>query len=459
MKKFVVLLFVAIAASCSFAQPLPSGFVDTLVTTVSAPTELAVTPDGRMLVTTQPGNLMIFKGGALPLTTALAFNTGATGNEPKICAAGEQGLLGVAVDPAFTSNHYVYLFYTARNGSACTAGDYTVGGSYNAANTKVNRVSRFIFGSGVNADIIDPASELILIDRMPSRGTNHNAGDVHFGKDGHLYVSIGDGGTDYSGVSPGSGGANDASRDTHVLTGKLLRITRDGGIPADNPFTGAASGRCNVNGATTAGNHCQETFAWGLRNPFRFAMNPNASGTHAYINDVGQNLREEVDELQHGADYGWNCREATLVNSTAGPCNPTPPGMVDPIFSYGRSVGQGVNIACCASITGGAFVPNGVWPAAYNNTYLLADFICGGVFLIPTTGSPAAPIAAAATFTGALGGSSATSLRFAPDGNTKALYYTTYAAGGQVRKIAYSATVDISFTSIHSRLRLKVNDW
>ena len=188
-------------------------------------------------------------------------------------------------------------------------------------------------------------------------------------------------------------------------------------------------------------------------------MDPNASGTHAYINDVGQNLREEVDELQHCADYGWNCREAALVNSTTGPCNPTPPGMVDPIFSYGRSVGQGVNIASCASITGGAFVPNGVWPAAYNNTYLLADFICGGVFLIPTTGSPAAPIAATATFTGALGGSSATSLRFAPDGNTKALYYTTYAAGGQVRKIAYSATVDISFTSIHSRLRLKVNDW
>ena len=81
-----------------------------------------------------------------------------------------------------------------------------------------------------------------------------------------LYVSIGDGGCDYKDTSR-CGALNTAARDTHVLLGKVLRITRSGGVPADNPWA-ATGGRCALTGSTDPGRHCQETFAWGLRNPF-----------------------------------------------------------------------------------------------------------------------------------------------------------------------------------------------
>ena len=431
------------------AQTLPGGFSDTLVTAVSAPTAIAFIPDGRLLVASQNGSLRVFKSAALLATAALAFNTAATGVDPKICTGGEMGLLGVAVDPQFATNKYVYLYYTARNGSDCGAPNYTAAntgdgtpdGSYSAFNRRVNRVSRFALGTIASTDLIDPATEVVLVDRMPARGGNHNAGDVHFGKDGYLYISIGDGGTDYNGVSPGSAGGNDASRDKHVLTGKISRITRDGGIPPTNPFAAGGTHRCNVTGATAVGSHCEETFSWGSRNPFRFAMDPNASGTRFYINDVGQGLYEEVDEGQAGADFGWNCREGRHANSSSGPCtSPGSLGLIDPVYEYPRSTVPGTTVSGCASITGGAFVPNGIWPAQYDGTYLLADYVCGAILRLPTTGTPTAPLPDAFAFVTGLGGGSATSLLFAPDGAGQALYYTTYAAGGQIRKISYSAT-------------------
>ena len=377
-----------------------------------------------MLVTTQGGRLLV-KSGAATEVTALAFNGASTGAEPKICTQSERGLLGVAVDPLFASNRFIYLFYTARNGSACaTSNVYVDGlGNYIAAAKPVNRVSRFILGDD---NVVVPTTELIIVNNMPSPAGNHNGGDLHFGKDGYLYVSIGDGGSDYAGDSVSG---NDAARDKHVLTGKILRVTSTGGVPADNPFTGAGTGACAVTGATTAGNHCQETFAWGLRNPFRFSMDSNAVGTRLFINDVGQGAREEVDEGMAGADYGWQCREGTLVNSSTGKCNPMPAAMVDPIFEYphGGTAVPGTTISGCNSITGGAFVPNGIWPSAYDNTYLLVDFICAAVFSIPVSARPQPVVISASTF--ASGVASATTLAFGPSGETQALYYTSYASG------------------------------
>jgi glucose/arabinose dehydrogenase len=434
----VALAFTALAAT---AQTLPVGFVREAVLSVSSPTALAFTPDGRMLVTTQGGTLLVKPPASATATTALTFGTtGATGLE--VCSNSERGLLGVAVDPLFASNQYIYLFYTARNGSTCQTGTYVNGsGGYETTGRPVNRVSRFTLG---NDNIVLPASESVIVNNMPSPGGNHNAGDVHFGKDGYLYISIGDGGNDYAGDSGGAG-ANDAARDKHVLTGKILRVTRTGGIPPDNPFTGAGTGTCAATGATTVGNHCQETFAWGLRNPFRFSMDSNAAGTRFFINDVGQGLWEEVDEGKSGADYGWNCREGAHVNSTTGKCSPSasppPTNLVDPIFEYphGGAVVPGTAVSGCNSITGGAFVPNGVWSAAYDNKYLLVDFVCAGMFAIPVAATPQTVVSAATTF--ATGVSSATTLKFGPIGNTQALYYTSYATG--VSRIRYVRHLDI----------------
>jgi glucose/arabinose dehydrogenase len=399
----------------SLSAAVPARFTDSLVTAILGPTAIAFTPDGRLLITTQGGTLRVFAAGGLLPTAALTIPAN------QICSNSERGLLGVTVDPAFADNHFIYLFYTrpTPTGTCPTTG----------LTRPVNRVSRFTLP---DTNVVDPMTEMVLVDNMPSPAGNHNAGDVQFGRDGYLYISIGDGGCDYANNS-GCAGSNDAARDQHVLTGKILRITSAGGIPPTNPFQGAGTARCNVTGMTTPGNRCQETFAWGLRNPFRFAFDPNNAGTRFFINDVGQGLWEEIDLGQSGADYGWNCREGAHANSTSGPCSPAPPGMVDPIFEYrhGLQVPATTSPTNCNSITGGAFVPNGLWPG-FDGKYLFADFVCGWIFQLTDNGGGSF---AAADFATGLGNSSAVALRFGPHGSTQALYYTTYAAGGQVRRI------------------------
>lgn len=374
---------------------VPAGFSDTLIANVGTPTALAFTPDGRMLIANQGGTLWVWAGTLLP-SPALTIPASS------ICTnANERGLLGVAVDPAFAMNRRVYLFYTANDGGC------------------VNRVSRFTFFTAVGQqNQVDPASELVLIDNMPSTNGNHNGGDLHFGKDGYLYASIGE------------GGVGSAARNEHVLSGKILRITPDGGIPPTNPFQGPSTARCNVNGSTTPGNRCQETFAWGFRNPFRFAMDPNTAGTTTrfFINDVGQSTWEEIDEAQAGADYGWNCREGA---HNTGSCSSNP-SMVDPIFEYPHGTPGPAGVNGCNSITGGAFVPNGLWPG-FDSSYLFSDFICRAIFKLTQAGTWSA-----STFATSLGAAfaGAIDLDFGPWGTTQALYYTTFAGGGQVRRIS-----------------------
>src|SRR5918998_3309544 len=201
------------------AASLRSGFEDRLVASVDGPTALAFVPDGRMLVASQPGQLRLHEGSELLPTPALDLSG-------RVCSNSERGLLGVAVDPNFAANRYVYVYYTFDKFGACP------GGQPSDPENPVNRVSRFV----MNGDTIDLSSERVLIDNIPSPNGNHNGGDLKFGKDGYLYVSVGDGGCDYAGDS-GCAGANDASRDTNVLLGKVLRITRDGEIPPTNPYT------------------------------------------------------------------------------------------------------------------------------------------------------------------------------------------------------------------------------
>jgi glucose/arabinose dehydrogenase len=399
-----VAVVVAMAAlglpSAAPAAVLPAGFTDSLVASLSAPTALAFTPDGRLLVTSQSGALRVVQDGTLLDTPALDFGSG-------ICSDNERGLLGIATDPAFAANHFIYLYYTAATATGC-----------------VNRVSRFVLPDG---NVVDPASEDVLLDNIPSTAGNHNGGDLQFGKDGYLYVSVGDGGCDYDGDS-GCGADNAAARDQNVLLGKVLRITSDGGIPPNNPFLGAASARCNLTGRTDPGKTCQETFAWGLRNPFRIAFDPNSSATDFYINDVGQDTWEEIDVAHAGADYGWNVREGFCATGSTTDCGPPPAGMTNPIFAYAHANG-------CDAITAGAFVPNGIWPASYDGSYLFADYLCGTIFrLVPAGGGTFT----ATDFATGLGVGGPITMSFGPDGQTQALYYTTYANGGEVRRIAFT---------------------
>ncbi|HEY8559113.1 MAG TPA: PQQ-dependent sugar dehydrogenase [Pyrinomonadaceae bacterium] len=401
---------------------IPPDFEDALVASVGGPTALAFTPDGRLLITTQGGQVRVVENGALSATPALNLAA-------RLCTNSERGLLGVAVDPQFAANRFVYFYYTFNKFGVCPTGQPT-----NASNP-VNRVARFVLADD---NTISAATETVLIDNIHSPNGNHNGGDLHFGKDGFLYVSVGDGGADYAGNSGGAG-ANDAARDRHVLLGKILRITRDGAIPNDNPFTGAGTERCGATGSTTAGNWCQEIFATGLRNPFRLAFDPNAAITRFFINDVGQNVWEEIDEGIAGADYGWNLREGHCANNSTTNCGAPPAGMTNPIFDYQHTGNCSASGIFGNSITGGAFVPNGVWGAAYDNSYLFGEYVCGKIFRLAPNGSGGY---AASEFATGLGASSAVAMIFGPFQNTQALYYTTYANGGQVRRIRYTGATN-----------------
>ena len=196
------------------------------------PTSLAFVPGGRLLIAEEAGVVRVYKNGALNATPALDIRA-------RVCSDGERGLMAVAVDPQFESNHFIYVYYTwVKNGCV-----------YDDPNTPVNRVSRFVLRDD---DTVDPSAETVLIDNIPAPQSYHIGADLQFGKDGLLYVSTGDGGCDYAGDS-GCLELNDAARDRHVLLAKILRITRDGAIPAGNPWQGTGTARCNVTGRTTPG--------------------------------------------------------------------------------------------------------------------------------------------------------------------------------------------------------------
>ncbi len=374
----LLLLAGAVPAAWSVGA-VPPNFADTPVVNVSAPTALAFTPDGRMLVTSQSGQLHVYQGGAL--NTALDLSA-------QICANNERGLLGVAVDPQFASNRFVYLYYTFKK-FAQAAVPCPFHEPLNPDNP-VNRVARFVLP---DSNVVSPVGEVVLIDNIPSPRGNHNAGDLHFGQDGYLYVSIGDGGCD---LDDNCFVGNPAARHLYELSGKILRITRDGGIPPDNPFVAGNSARCNAAARTDPDKTCQEIYAFGLRNPFRMAFDPNAVGTRFFINDVGENTWEEIDEGLAGADYGWSTREGFCAPGSTSNCGAPPAGMSNPIYAYGRDTG-------CKSITGGAFVPGGAWPAEYDGAYLFADYVCGKIFKLMPNGSGGY---SAAEFVSGLGNSS-----------------------------------------------------
>lgn len=296
---FVLVLFVQLpAAAPLLAAGLPPDFSDALVTNLDNPTALAFTPDGRLLIAQQTGQLRVYAGGALLATPALDLTVG-----DKICndTNTERGLLGVAIDPQFSTNHAIYLYYTFKKFGVCPAGDPT------NPNIPVNRVSRYTLGDNNLA-----TGEQILIDNILSPNGNHNGGDLHFGQDGYLYVSIGDGGADYNGDS-GAAGDNDATRDQFILLGKVLRITRDGGIPADNPFQGADSGRCNLDGRTTKAK-CQETFAWG-----------SATLSASHSSPARASCISTMSGRAHGKRSMSGDRGPTTAGTVARACIPTAP--------------------------------------------------------------------------------------------------------------------------------------
>ena len=307
---FLTISLFYLAVSTAGAATLPSGFSETRVATVSNPTAMAIAPDGRVFVAQKTGALRVVRNNSL---LAQPFLTVSVNSE------GERGLHGIAFDPDFQSNRFVYVYYTTASAPIH------------------NRVSRFT-ASSTNPDVAQAGSELPLLDLPAVGSTVHNGGAIHFGNDGRLYVAVGDNGVP----------SNSQSLNTPL--GKLLRINADGSIPTDNPFYSQTTGDDRA------------IWARGLRNPYNFAVDSATGRIH--VNDVGEDAWEEVNLGVRGANYGWP--------QTEGPEPAGVGGVRYPIYAYQNA---GSN---CAIVGAAFYRPQIVrFPRAYLGRYFFGDF-CGG---------------------------------------------------------------------------------
>jgi glucose/arabinose dehydrogenase len=321
----LTLISLLVVSFSALAATLPTGFTETAISGISSPTAMEIAPDGRIFVCQQGGSLRVIKNGMLLTTPFLTLT---------VDANGERGLLGVAFDPNFASNNFIYVYYTVTS------------------NPRHNRVSRFT----ANGDVVLAGSELPILDLDSLSGaTNHNGGAIHFGPDGKLYVAVGE----------NANGANSQTLSNRL--GKVLRINSDGTIPTDNPFF------------NTAMNDNRSIWALGLRNPFTFAFQPGTG--RLFVNDVGQSTWEEINDGIAGSNYGWPTTEGVTTN----------PSFRSPLFAYGH--GSSGTTGC--AIAGGSFYnPTTVnFPVSFVGKYFFADLCSGWIRVFDPTTSTAAPFA------------------------------------------------------------------
>lgn len=286
----------------------------------------------RLFVVEQRGTIQVFPND--PATSAKETFLDIQG---PVLDGGERGLLGLAFDPDYATNGYFYVYYsTAKSGAGIN---------------HESIVARYQV-SATDPDAANPASETILL-RFDQPYSNHNGGWIGFGPDGYLYVCAGDGGS--AGDPDGNG------QDLSTVLGKILRITKTGGIPADNPFVGQAGAR-------------GEIWAYGMRNPWRASFDRDTGDL--WCGDVGQGAREEVDLVVKGGNYGWDVFEGNLDYENPGGAD------IDtteaPIRDYARV--QGTTVI-------GGYIYRGTAVPSLRGAYLHGDYGSGTVWALVYDGT------------------------------------------------------------------------
>ncbi len=288
----------------------------------------------QAFVLERPGKVRLLVSGVLQTSPVLDI----TGT---VITAGECGLLGMAFDPNFASNRFVYLHY-------------------NAGSPVESRFVRFTMNGAGTA----LSSAFPIFSFQQTTETNHKGGAINFGTDGMLYIMTGDGG--------GGNDPNNFAQTPNSFFGKILRIdvttddfpgdiTQNYGVPASNPFVGVAGVK-------------PEIWDFGMRNPFRWSVDPVTGGL--LIADVGQDAFEELDfePAGHGhRNYGWNMREALHPSGNLGPAYFTP--LKDPFLEYGHSIGE--------SVIGGFIYRGTALDASFKGRYFFADYTNPKIFSIP----------------------------------------------------------------------------
>ncbi len=330
-----------------FASSIQDVEIRSVVGGLSNPVDIAAPPDGsgRLFVVQSGGAIRIIENGTLLSTPFLSLDSSI------VLSGGEQGLLSLAFHPNYAANGLFFVYYTASSPSGAVT------------------IARYSRSTG-NPRVANPTSGTILLQIPHDSFTNHNGGKLLFGPDGYLYISVGDGG---SGNDPLNSGQTLATR-----LGKLMRIDVDTGspyaIPADNPFAG------NTCTAPTSG-ICPETFAYGLRNPWKMSFDRLTNDL--LIGDVGQDQREEIDLLPWssagGENFGWRIWEGTRCNTSVGGvttavCNATP--QTPPIMEYDHSASGAGTGFCGGSVTGG-FRYRGAQVGGLDARYLFSDYCTG----------------------------------------------------------------------------------
>lgn len=359
----------------------------------SSPVSLTSPPgDTKRLFICQKGGLLRM----IPDVTAATLTAPTFLNLPEVLidqgetinAGSESGLLGLAFHPDFASNRYFYIFY-----------------SVNKDDGLHQRVSRFTAQADLSAAIT--TSEVVLIEQFDEHG-NHNGGDIHFGPDGYLYISVGD-----------EGDGNDSELNSQYINKDLFAgilridvdrdmansveptphaaIPLDGGvaafaIPKTNPFVPIALGgdwNGQYLGTTVSGTVRREFWATGLRNPWRMSFDP-LTGV-LYCADVGQGAREEIDIITRGGNYGWAFREALLNGPRTN--NPPIPANFDalyhdePIYNYVRTDNGAMAPEFRGNSVTGGRVYRGTNVPALSGKYIFGDHVSGNIWSMNLNGT------------------------------------------------------------------------
>jgi uncharacterized repeat protein (TIGR01451 family) len=289
------------------APNVQPGFAQSLLAKgLAKPVVIAFAPGGDVYLGEQGGTIVIYRNGAVLPNPVVTI--------PNVYSTGENGLLGLAFDPNFATNGYVYASYTA-----------------NVTNKQgvvqpFTQLSRFTV---VNSTI-NPATEKVLYRGNQSQNVHHPGNTLKVGPDGKLWWSVGD---NVPSISNGQTLTN--------IYGKMVRLNLDGTIPPDNPFV-------NMPGAVPA------IYAYGLRNPFRFSFLPDG---RAITEDTGSSFAEELNIIQRGGNYGWHFYEGNCFSC----------GYINPAYAYGHLPRDGATSAI-AAYSGTAF------PNQYNHVVFYGDY-------------------------------------------------------------------------------------
>jgi glucose/arabinose dehydrogenase len=308
----------------------------------------------RLFVCEHGGNIVVITNLAAPTRTVFLNLTA------RVTLSGEAGLLAVAFHPGFATNGYFYVSYNVNTNSSLA-----------------DIVSRFKV-SAANTNQGDATSETRLYVQT-DRASNHNGGDLHFGPDNYLYVSLGDEGNEYNTLHNAQhidGGffAGMLRIDVDKLPGSLVPntnataiVTTNYAVPPDNPFVGATT----FDGVTLNTSQLRTEFwAVGLRNPWRFSFDP-ITGI-LYCGDVGQDTVEEIDIIKKGGNYGWASYEGHLSPPPGVTTNgqPVAQNVTFPIFQYNH--GSGATNGNC--IIGGVVYRGSRFPEL-NGAYVYGDYV------------------------------------------------------------------------------------